>query len=60
MEHWQELEAARRLKIIAPLLDETLDEAAVVARKKDISEGNFKRIEALSREARDKVTAARK
>ena len=38
MEHWQELEAARRLKIIAPLLDETLDEAAVVARKKDISE----------------------
>ena len=36
MEHWQELEAARRLKIIAPLLDETLDEAAVVARKKDI------------------------
>ena len=38
MENWQELEAARRLKIIAPLLDETLDEAAVVARKKDISE----------------------
>ncbi len=31
-----------------------------ICSKKDISEGNFKRIEALSREARDKVTAARK
>lgn len=38
MDNWQEREAARRLKIIAPLLGENLDEASIVARKKKISE----------------------
>jgi transposase InsO family protein len=38
MEDWRELEAASRLKLIAPLLDENLDEAAIVARKKEIVE----------------------
>ena len=40
MEDWREQEAAERLKVIAPLLDENLDEAAIVARKKEIMENS--------------------
>ena len=40
MEDWREQEAAERLKVIAPLLDENLDEAAIVARKKEIVENS--------------------
>ena len=40
MEDWREQEAAQRLKVIAPLLDDNLDDAAIVVRKKEIMESS--------------------